>query len=380
MKVISVGFVCIISLIYWGCTKEFIPEIKDSPYRVVVDGLITNQPEVYTVKLYWSYPVLENTSYPMTGCDVSVLDDLGNVYKFRESSTPGTYNSDINTFRGVVGRTYRLHINSNNATPKHYSYESFPVEMKPVPPIESLYYEKVLIKEATLEDVAKEGCQVYLNTYDPEGDCRFFRWDYTETWRCEIPFVDIVNKNCWISNNSYRINIKNTSSLSESLINRYPVLFISNETDRLSIRYSIIVNQYSISENEFHYWEDIRGITENVGSLYDFIPYSLNGNLFCVEDPDEQVLGFFSVSAKTSKRINIDEKFSGLENIYFNECLDEYVRPEDQKYIPIHMAGKTWWIIYYEGDMYITHNKWCVDCTARGTLFRPEFWENEGVK
>ena len=376
MKVISLTLVCIITLINWGCTKEFIPEIKESPYCVVVDGLITNQPEVYTVNLSWSYPVLENTSFPMTGCEVSVLDDLGNVFKFSESSTPGTYNSDRNTFQGVVGRTYRLHINSKNATPKHYSYESFPVEMKSVPPIDSLYYEKVLIEEATLEDVAKEGCQVYLNTYDPEGDCRYFRWDFTETWKCQIPFDNVVNKTCWISNNSYRINIKNTSSLSESLVNRHPVVYISNETDRLSIRYSINVNQYSMSEDEFQYWEDITEITENVGSLYDIIPYSLNGNLFCVEDPDEQVLGYLSVSAKTSKRIYIDERFSGLEDIYYPECLEA----ELDAYTPWEMAGETWWIVYNLGTPYITHQKWCVDCTARGTLFRPEFWEDPGYK
>jgi len=375
MKAVSFGSVFIISLIIWGCVKEFIPEIHQSPYLIVVDGLITNQPEVYTIKLSWSIPVREKTSVPLTGCDVTVHDDLGNVYQFRESSTPGTYNSDITTFQGMAGRTYTLHINTKNATPKRYSYESFPVEMKPVPPIDSLFYEKVLIKRATLEMVATEGCQIYLNTYDPDVDCRFLRWDYTETWKCQIPYANVVNKICWISNNSNNINIKNTLSLSESLIYRHPISFISNESDRLSIRYSINVNQYSLSKNEFLYWDDLGKITDNVGGLYDIIPYSITSNVFCIEDPDEQVLGFFSVSARTSKRIYVDEMFSGLKNIYYPECLDVLIGTS----YPSSGQNEWWWVIVYYG-LWMTHHKWCADCTARGTTTRPEFWEDPVYK
>jgi len=377
MKTVLVFTASFISLIICGCVKEFFPEIKESPYHVVIDGLITDQPEVYTIRLSWSYPVTGNTGSPMTRCDVTVHDDLGNVYKFEESSIPGTYNSDPEIFRGKVGRIYTLHINAKYATPKRYSYQSFPVEMKSVPPVDSLYYEKVLIKEATLEDVAKEGCQVFLNTYDPEGDCWFFRWDFTETWRCQIPFDLVVNTNCWISNNSNKIIVKNTSSLSDSRVIRQPIVYISNETDRLAYRYSIIVNQYSISENEFQYLDDIKKITENVGSLYDLVPYSIPGNLFCVDDPGEQVLGYFSASAKTSKRIYVDEFFSGLENIYYPECLDQKVeRPGD---MPYSGQNEWWWLIGYYGT-WVTYKKWCADCTDRGTSLRPAFWVEPGYK
>jgi hypothetical protein len=314
----------------------------------------------------------------MQGCDVIVYDDLGHEYQFSESSTPGIYISDITTFQGVVGRTYTLHINTKNATPKHYTYESFPVKMIPVPPIDSLYYEKVLIQKATPEYlVAKEGCMIYLDTYDPDGDCRFFRWDYTETWKCQIPYTNVPNRICWISNNSTDINVKNTSVLSENRINRHPILYVSNETDRLSIRYSIFVNQYSLSNNEFSYWDGISKITEDIGGLYDIIPSTINGNLFCIEDPDEQVLGYFSVSARTSKRIYIDEFFSGLENIYYPECLCIDLSKDPA---PSSGQNEWWWIIEYYG-LWVTFYEWCADCTARGgTTTRPDWWEDFDYK
>ena len=371
MKLILPLIALIIQLIISGCVEEFTPARYGTHFLLVVNGLITNQPEVYTVRLSWSIPPGEAISVPLPGCNVKVHDDLGHIYQFTESSTPGTYNSDINTFQGVVGRKYKLHIETNNSTPTHYSYESVWVEMKEVPPIDSLYYEKVLIKEATQEEVKQEGCQIYFNTFDPSGDCRFYRWDYTETWKIEIPYSNVINRICWVTENSQKINIKNTSILSEDKVYRYPILFISNETDRLSIRYSINVNQYSLSENEFEYWEKLQNVTQNTGGLYDIIPSSLTGNLFCVEDPEENVLGYFGVSARTSKRIYIDEVFWGLKNIYYPECLDI----ERELWTAVSGENEWWWIINYYG-LWVTFHKWCGDCTARGTTIKPDFWED----
>jgi hypothetical protein len=221
----------------------------------------------------------------------------------------------------------------------------------------------------------KEGCQVYLNTSDAENDCKFYKWDYKETWEIFLPF-DIENKQCWVSQNSGNIIVKNTTTLLENRIVRFPLMSISNETDRLAIRYSILVNQYSLNEEEYNYWSKLKLATENVGSLYDVTPASIQGNIFCIEDPDQPVLGYFSVSAKTSKRIFIDENFSGIVN-RLPECIDEEfsfrpVMPQLNKLI--------WMIIdcamcrppYYA----YTYDKSCADCTVRGTKTRPDYWDN----
>jgi hypothetical protein len=80
--------------------------------------------------------------------------------------------------------------------------------------------------------------------------------------------------------------------------------FISNLTDRLRVGYSILVDQYSLNEDEYLYWEKLQSITEQVGGLYDIIPSPVPSNVYCVDDPNEKVLGYFSVSANTSKRLS----------------------------------------------------------------------------
>ena len=80
MKAVFWGSVFTIYVVIAGCVKEFYPEINQTPYNVVIDGLITDQPEIYTINLFWSDPINEKTNKPMSGCEVTVHDDLGNVF------------------------------------------------------------------------------------------------------------------------------------------------------------------------------------------------------------------------------------------------------------------------------------------------------------
>ncbi len=53
-----------------------------------------------------------------------------------------------------------------------------------------------------------------------------------------------------------------------------PMLFISDQTDRLMEKYSISVNQYSLNYDEYLYWEKLKRVTQDVGGLYDVVPSS----------------------------------------------------------------------------------------------------------
>ncbi|MDX9947579.1 MAG: DUF4249 domain-containing protein [Bacteroidales bacterium] len=366
-------------LIISGCITSFVPETDEDPDLLVVEAMITDQAEAFSIRLSRSMPLGERTRpttslRPVSGYIVSIVDDLGNYYQVRESSVNGTYVTDPAFFRAVVGRTYTLRINpSFNSEADIYSYQSLPMKMNPVPPIDSLYYGKVLITDKTRYTIAEEGCNVYLNTEDPSGECKFFRWDYSETWKFQLPYP-VPNNTCWISSNSDNILIKSTSVLSEARVSNFPVKFISNETDRLKVRYSILVNQYSLNEDEFTFWEKLQNISEEVGGLYDITPGTIPGNIYCVEEPSRQVLGYFSVSAKTSSRLYIDEYFRGVINLY-SDCVSDTIFGRAE----IPELNSRVWIL--EEQMYamppfrvLTEKKFCADCSVRGTTTRPDFW------
>jgi hypothetical protein len=360
-----------------GCVTKFMPEIEESRELLVVEGLITDQPETNRIRLTKSMPLdKKSTIKPIVGCIVTITDDLDNLWTLRDAGN-GYYITDSLQFRGVVGRQYKLQIQSNGKIPNNYFYESLPMELKPVPPIDDLFYEKEIIEAGNDQRAAKEGCTIYLNTRDNSGNCKYFRWDYTETWEVRVPY-EIENNLCWATNKSSAILIKNAGILSENIVSRYPLNSISNETDRLEDKYSILVNQYSINETEYSYWDKMQKISQQTGSLYDIIPASIQGNIYCVDDPSRKVLGFFSVSAKASRRIFIEDSFSGLVDLYSN-CPISPPIPFGQ---PVPTLGKYVWIIV-DGRMSMppfivyTDKKFCADCTTRGTKIKPAYWDED---
>ncbi len=364
----------LILLLLNSCITKFVPSINENKELLVVQGLITDQPESDTVKLSISLPLGEvSTARPVSGCIVKISDDLGNIYSLNECQA-GTYITDSGSFKGVTGRVYTLHI-TRNSDNGNLNYESNPMEMKPVPPIDSIYYEKTVIEPASENFQGVDGCQIYLDTHDPSDSCKYYRWDFVETWELRLLFP-VENNTCWISDRSHNINIKSTAAFNEATISRYPINYISNLTDRLKTEYSIIVNQYSLNEDEYNYWEEIKNTDVQVGGLYDLIPASVPSNIRCIENPGEMVLGYFSVSAKSSRRIFIKDNFPGIINLY-SDCIADTVI--GNAVIP-GLNTSVWTLIDIPAVTpnprfrVFTKIKGCADCTVRGTIIEPDFW------
>jgi hypothetical protein len=365
----------LLTLIMTGCVAQFIPQVEEEKELLVVQGLITDQPVRDTIKLSRSLPLGQvSAARPVSGCSVSVSDNLGNIYYLTEGQK-GIYVTPEN-FQGIPGRFYTLHV-SSNASSSNLDYESYPMEMKPVPPINNLYYEKTVIEKPEGFFKGVNGCQILLDTKDSTNQCRFYRWDFTETWILRLRF-EVPNQLCWITERAHQVNIKSTAAFNESIIKAYPINYISNVSDRLKTRYSIVVNQYSVNEDEYAYWQKIQNIAFQVGGLYDIIPASVPSNIKCIQDPTEKVLGYFSVSAKASKRIYIKDNFEGIIDPY-GKCVTDTVQTPDFPGVNVNA-----WILFAHVCSFpcipfyeITTHKECTDCTLRGTNIKPDFWKDD---
>lgn len=369
-------FLLFIFLLLNSCITQFIPAIDEEKELLVVQGLITDQNEPVTIKLSTSLPLGQKSeAKPLSMCSVTITDDIGGSF-FLGETQPGTY---VTLSHGTAGRSYALHIRTNGSR-NNFTYESLPIKMKPVPQIDSLYYQKKVIRERIDNIQGIEECQIYLDSNDPENNCMFYRWDYAETWVLRLPF-DIPNQTCWISNNSKKIYIESTAGIREGRIKLHPVTYISKLTDRLKTKYSILVNQYSLNEDEFNYWKKLQKLTEQVGGLYDIVPASIPSNIMCVENPEEKVLGYFSVSAISSKRIFIKDKFEGIVDQYAHCATDTLIGGPDF----IKGLGTSVWTLFDTPAVpfssprirIFTETKGCADCTVRGSTVKPAFWTDD---
>lgn len=370
-----VGLTALLYLVF-SCVTEFVPVVEEEKELLVVEGLLTDQIKTCTIRLSKSLPLgKKSEAKPLGNCHVRISDDLGNSIDLKETKT-GTYITDSNLFRGVIGRTYSLEI----ATSKYgnFNYRSVPVKMLPVPPIDTVYYEKIKLRDS-LEVYPKgvDACWIYLDSHDQDNQCKYYRWDFTETWVLLLLWP-VENATCWITENSASINVKSTVAFTESVVKRQPVNYIDNQSDRLSRRYSILVNQYSMNEEEYLFWDRLQNITDQAGGLYDVIPTSIPSNIECLDNPDEKVLGYFSVSAVQSKRLFIPNDFAGLVDLY-PSCPTDTVWNE---YYPEDLP-EVYWTLSFDHLAFgntrriLTTDKGCADCTVRGTNKKPDFWIDE---
>ena len=388
MKFLSYISVLILFLSVSSCVKQFQPDYGIDPNLYVIEGLITDQLGRQSVTVSKSIPLGSKSEMkPVTGCNVWIMNDIGYKYILSELSG-GTY-STASDFKGVVGRKYTLYVEVTRYDPiarkkvVDLTLQSEPGMMLPVPPIDSLYYQKVKIDDEGRFPYEREGCQILLNTSDPMNMCRYFRWDYSETWEIIGPtYSETVNKICWATKKSEEINTKAVTGLSENRINGQKIKFIPPESNRLIVRYRILVNQYSLDEKEYTYWNNLEKLTQQSGNIYDLTPSAVSGNMFCANNPDQPVLGYFSVSSKSSKSIYIDDYFKGLDDPYRN-CLRDSILPVIGLSFPppgfIENEGFNYWIVdmsIKSPPLYIivTDNKGCIDCTLYGSTTKPDFW------
>ena len=189
--------------------------------------------------------------------------------------------------------------------------------------------------------------------------------------------TQLLNKICWVNGRSDEVLIKNTSAYNQARVSKYPILFIKNNTDKLKVKYSILVNQYSLNEPEFDFWEKVRNISQNVGSLYDLTPVTIPGNIRCTTNPGETVRGYFSVSAVTQKRLFVEDRFLG-QSTFYSYCATDTIYGR----LPEEGLNTNFWVIEENTDeippfYVITEFRECADCTTEGTKIRPPFWNDD---
>ena len=367
-------------LISGSCVVQFLPEVENNKNYLVVEGLVTNQLNSYTIKISRSSKLgSSKINTPVTGCLVYVKTSAGLQYLFKEKH-PGIYQSDSLLFKGIQGEKYILHFTSGLHT-----YESIPMEMKPVPPIDSLYAELENIDSKT-KGQSVPGYHVFVDTHDPARKCNFYRWDFTETWEFRLPYFyeTIINRVCWKTAFSSSIMVNNTSALTEDRVSKFPLNFVTTETDRLQVKYSILVRQLSLSQDEYNYWDKLKRITQDVGGLYDVVPMSVESNINCIDKLDEKVLGYFSVSSVTTRRLFVKNVLRDFPNFY-RTCPSDTV-PVSQQIPNLNVFN---FIIVRLNDFpptfgtfyVLTNKKECADCSLSGSKIMPAFWnDTKGVQ
>ncbi len=382
-----------------GCIYQYDPDLEGSSDALVINGKVTDREGYQYIEISRSAaPYDEENKLPVSGYAVEIQDDKGNGFPGVEME-PGLYGCWMDQEYLVTGTKYRLVVTDEQDN----VYVSDFDELLPCPDIDSITYEiRTMLTEDP--DVSYPGLQFFVNT-DCSGEyAKHFLWEMEETWEyhsvypitsyydCECneiventewgevihrwPIIHILDEPnydlfiCWESASVPSIYTYSTKHLTSGQVRNYPLHFVSNQSDRLSVKYSLLVKQCSLSEQAFQFWHIIDEQSKQRGELYETQPTQLSGNIHPQDAGGEPVLGLFYATSIKEKRIFVCPSLKTLKPDCEPHHATEYL---------------TKWLLGYCGSHYRIYllgvgvdyaDQECFDCRLRGgTTERPDFWE-----
>jgi hypothetical protein len=367
VKIFLVGL--LISMVT-SCREPYDPPaINANLNYLVVDGLLnTGDSTVITLSRTRNFSDT-SVSVPETGAQITVVGDAADSYAFTEEPN-GRYISNLNL---NPAEKYQLKI----ATIDGKQYTSDPVVVKETPPIDSVNW--------TYDN---NGVHIYANTHDPSNNTRYYRWEYQEVWEYHAAFDSyLIYSNglittrptnqhvfaCWQTHNSTELLLATSSGLSQDLIYQMPIMFVPRMSQQISVKYSILVKQFALTQDAYDFWQNQKKNTELTGSIFAPQPSQTNGNLHCISNPGEPVLGFISASSVQEQRIFISNGEVFGWDYPFSTCKEVIVTPDSVNFYFKELG-------YYPVDTYGIADYYgalpsCADCTfGGGTPIKPPFW------
>lgn len=359
-----------IFLLLAGCKDVYNPPLKNAHLNyLVVEGDIIAGTDSTFIYLSRTIPVNDTSIVqPETNARITVEDSLGNSYALQNENNGIYFSAPLNI---DPSKNYRLHIFTGDG--KEYASDFVPVSISPK------------IDSVSWNVNANTGLSIYVNTHDPQNATHYYRWDYTETWehrakdisqliynnglRPRLPDEQIYR--CWNIQNSTSIYLFSTDGLSSDVVYNEPLLTIPYADEKISVVYSMLVTQHTLTQQGYQYWTNLKNNTETLGSLFDPQPFADYGNIHCLTNPAEPVLGFISACSVAKQRIYI--KNDDITWPYISPpCIDTIVSHSNIDYF----FTQTDFVPLYYGIFNSVHATLpeCGDCRQHGgTTIKPSY-------
>jgi hypothetical protein len=378
---------CVTICLAFGCKKPYTPAIiSNANNYLVVEGIINTGNDSTIVRLSRTVNLTAGvSSLPELNATVTIQDDQNQTYNLKSNGN-GIYVSPVL----ILDKTRKYRLSISTADGKAYLSDYVPAIT--TPPIDSIGF-----------NILGNGLQIYANTHDPNNHTHYYRWDYDETWQFHAKYYSSFVSNgtaiisrtnsvyqCWDSSISTAITLGSSAKLSQDVIYESPIMFIPSTSEKIEIRYSILLKQYAMTSDGYNYFTQLKKNTEELGSIFDAQPSQLTGNVHCTTDATLPVIGYVTAGTIQQKRIYINNSQlpgSWVTTYPYNCGVDTayYIDPR-----PPHENEVTYVLVPLPNGNTITSsvsNKSgpagfeytdpvCGDCSVRGTLIKPGFWQN----
>lgn len=253
-----------------SCDEPFRLDLRQTPPKIVIEGLVTDQPGFQMVKVSRSAKFYDGGQTPrVTDATVTISDDLGNVFLMTHNpnnhpDSAGIYLPSVQ-FTGVIGRTYTLTVVADG--------DEFTASDKLVDviPMDSLGY-RIDPEEAKDPEETGKIYELLMFATEPQDVTNYYLFKFyrndTLTFANE---TDIY----YTDDELLAENIDGVTA---------PIYYAQGDSAKVEI--------FSLSRSGYVFYNDLFTIlTNDAGGMFGPIPSSPRSNL------SNNALGFFQVSA-----------------------------------------------------------------------------------
>jgi len=336
-------------LLMSSCIDRINIEVPDSySSQLVVDGVITDEPGPYTVRLTRSVRIEKFLKYSqenVTKSNVTIFDNLGNLEVLIEKE-PGVYQTKANGIQGIVGRSYSIKIETEEGK----VYESEPDKMNPVGEVDSLYYQ--FESYLPIKDQERYGFRFYADSQSATEEDVFLRLKFTRVFEIDgYPELHTVSPmctpnprpcsgriftefglkdvgectccKCWVTVNENQPYVSDNQFISGGKSKKIEVGYVPLEFFPFQLgKYRVEVKQMSLTRKAYDFWRIIQAQKEGVASLFQPPTGKIRGNIYSTTGAEE-VQGLFYASAVKKKQHYLtykDFSFTKFSKIPFWDC------------------------------------------------------------
>lgn len=352
------------------------PEIKSQEPILIIDGFVNVSGES-RITLTRSQPLTTDTSPNYENNATVWIEDNDGNRKYFVGDEFGNY---ILVSQNFPASEYRLRIITSNTN----EYLSDFVSIINTSPIDSVTWR--------LTD--NKNVEIMVSTHGENITNGFYRWTFEETWEYRsalnsLYIYNLATRNleprneniyyCWRSALSTNINIESTVRFNENRVSEFSIARFSQSSERFRIKYSILVQQQTLSRDAFSYWRQVKQSNQDLGTIFGPLPAEIRGNIRSLTNSNEPVVGFFSIGNTDTKRIfisNADIPIPEFWDTPYKGC----------KYDTLFLAGVpnfqgSPFLIggrLYQGDVLVGYayaTDYCIDCRLSGGVnIKPVFW------
>lgn len=368
-----------IFLLLFGCKDPFVADVKllTSNFLVVEGYINVGADAVTTIRVSRTVPINSTQEYAQVeeGAVIQIQDDHDEFYDLSEGEG-GVYSSEPLSL--PLDRQYRIRIETSDGK-RFYSEYSTPIQS---PAIDSVYWTR-----------DAEGVTIKVDTHDPGQSTLFYQWNYEEDWETKSPYFSFYRFSngdffpreddeitamhlCWKRAKPLKLITQSVAGLSVETVSQ-TLTKIQAGSDRLSEKYSILVQQHALSLDHYNYFQVMNKNTNQVGTFYDPQPSQLLGNI-SRENSSEPVVGYIGAYTTSSERINIRKSDVSLWGFDLG-CEQVAVLMSNPDSVAKYFVEQGLLPLTVDEDRInmFAANPVCGDCRARGgNNDKPDFWDS----